>query len=72
MLFHFQIRGEHGWEALGSGVSTTTDALAGAIDDLRSLHGGTLPRGSYEYVEAQGTDPRFGSFRLGEDGELLG
>lgn len=71
MLIHFQIRGEQGWEALGSGMSVDADPLPGAIEDLRSLYGGRLPAGRYRYVEAQGAGSRSGSFELGEDGEIL-
>jgi hypothetical protein len=69
MLFHFQIRGGTGWEALGSGVSDEEGPLPGAIRDLRSLHGGELPEGSYRYVEAQGPHFRSGAFRVGRDGD---
>jgi hypothetical protein len=71
MLIHFQIQGEREWEALGSGESTDGDPLPGAIEDLRSLYGGKLPAGRYRFVEAHGTDARFGTFELLHDGELL-
>jgi hypothetical protein len=71
VLIHFQLRGEHGWESMGSGVSNGEDPLRGAIDDLRSLHEGVLPRGSYRYIEAHGAERHMGSFEFGADGELL-
>jgi hypothetical protein len=71
VLIHFQIRGGKGWEALGSGVSEEEDPLPGAIEDLRSLHGGDLPEGRYRYVEAQGPHFRSGAFRVGRDGRLI-
>jgi hypothetical protein len=72
MLIHFEIRGERHWEALGSGESADgVDSLQGAVDDLRSLHGGDLPAGSYRYIEAQGDDPRWEKFDLGLAGVVL-
>ncbi len=68
MLIHFEIRGERRWEALGSGESGDgVDRLQAAIEDLRSLHGGDLPSGSYRYIVAQGDDPRWGEFDLGPE-----
>jgi hypothetical protein len=69
VLIHFEIRGEARWEPLGSGASTDADnPLQGAIDDLRSLHGGELPIGSYRYIVAYGDDPRWEEFDLGSAG----
>jgi hypothetical protein len=69
MLIHFEIRGERRWEALGSGESADPiDPLQGAINDLRSLHGGVLPAGSYRYIVAHGPDPRWEGFDLGPAG----
>lgn len=70
MLVHFQFRGEQGWESMGSGVSSGEDLLAGAVDDLRTLHGGTLPAGSYRYLEVRGGS-LLGTFELDGEGELL-
>jgi hypothetical protein len=70
MLIHFQFSGEHGWESMGSGVSSGDDLLATAVEDLRSLHGGELPVGSYRYIEA-GRDSQMTAFEIGPDGELL-
>jgi hypothetical protein len=71
MSVHFQIRGAHDWEALGSGVSTDEEPLPGAIGDLRSLYGGTLPRGTYLFIEMQGASSRSGTSRLDGEGKLL-
>jgi hypothetical protein len=69
MLIHFEIRVEGRWEALGSGASTDEDdPLQGAIDDLRSLHGGELQRGSYRYIVAYGDDSRWEEFDLDSAG----
>jgi hypothetical protein len=69
MLIHFELRGERSWEALGSGESSgEVDPLQTAIDDLRSLHGGELPAGSYRYMAAVGEDPRWEEFHLGPSG----
>jgi hypothetical protein len=66
MLIHFEIRGRRRWEAFGSGESAgDVDPLQDAIDDLRSLHGGMLPAGSYRYMAAHGENPRWEEFDLG-------
>jgi hypothetical protein len=72
LLIHFEIRGELGWEALGSGSSNHSgDPLQDAIDDLRSLHGGELPPGSYRYIVAYGADPRWEEFDLDPAGVVV-
>jgi hypothetical protein len=71
VLIHFQIRGARGWEAMGSGAGDDVEPLRGAIEDLRSLHGGVLPAGEYRFFEASGPEPRLGDFELGDDGEML-
>jgi hypothetical protein len=72
MLIHFEIRGEKRWEALGTGESSgDVDPLQDAIDDLRSLHGGKLPTGSYRYMAAIGDDPRWEEFDLGAAGDAV-
>jgi hypothetical protein len=65
VLIHFEICGAERWEALGSGESTgEVDPLQGAVDDLRSLHGGRLPTGTYRWIVAHGEDPRWEGFDL--------
>lgn len=67
MLIHFEIHGELGWEALGSGLTTDgSDAIKSAFADLLTLHGGELPAGTYRYIEARGQDARWRSFDLPE------
>ena len=69
MLIHFEIRGDGRWEALGSGESVDhAHPLQGAVEDLRSLHGGELPTGTYRYIQARGRDARWEEFELGPDG----
>lgn len=71
MIFHFQFSGERGWEAMGSGEGHGHDQLSMALEDLRSLHGGALPTGRYQYIEAVGANARWRAFELGDRGELL-
>lgn len=71
MIFHFEFSGAHGWEAMGSGEGAGADPLPLAIADLRSLHGGLLPPGSYQYIPARG-ETRWVGFELGEAGEVVG
>jgi hypothetical protein len=69
MLFHFQFSGKHGWESMGSGVSSGDDLLATAVEDLRLLHGGKLPAGSYRYIAAR-RGAQMSAFEIDRDGEL--
>jgi hypothetical protein len=69
VLVHFQFHGEQGWESMGSGISSGEDLLAGAVDDLRLLHGGALPPGSYRYLEVRGGS-YLGCFELDCKGAL--
>jgi hypothetical protein len=71
VIFHFQFSGDRGWEAMGSGEGAGDDPLSTAIVDLQSLHGGMLPAGSYQYIQAIGGDARWQGFELGDEGELL-
>jgi hypothetical protein len=68
VIFHFQFSGARGWEAMGAAEGAGDDPLAGAIHDLRALHGGTLPAGSYQYIAASGGDARWSDFELGDEG----
>jgi hypothetical protein len=70
VLVHFQFRGEQGWESMGSGISSEENPLAEAVSDLRSLHGGALPAGSYRYLEVR-SGSHLGTFELDGKGELL-
>lgn len=72
MIFHFEFSGARGWEAMGSGEGLGGEALPMAIADLRSLHGGILPAGRYQYIAAFGGETRWVGFELGEAGEVVG
>ncbi len=72
MIFHFQFNGSTGWEAMGSGEGAGEDPLATALDNLKSLHGGALPAGSYQYIAAAGSEARWRDFELGGEDELAG
>jgi DNA-binding transcriptional ArsR family regulator len=67
-LFHFEYHGKTGWESLGSGRGEDRDPTGSAFEDLRSLHGGEMPTGSYRSIEAIGNDARWQEFELGRDG----
>ena len=54
---------------MGSGISSEDHPLAGAVSDLRSLHGGALPAGSYRYLEVR-SGSHLGTFELDRKGEL--
>ncbi|HVV90827.1 MAG TPA: hypothetical protein VHB53_10060 [Solirubrobacterales bacterium] len=71
MIFHFEFSGARGWEAMGAGTGTGGDPLPKALTDLRSLHGGSLPAGRYQFIAAAGNGARWREFRIGNDGELL-
>jgi hypothetical protein len=71
LIFHFQFSSDRGWEAMGSGEGGGNDPLPAAIQDLRVLHGGSLPAGSYQYIAAIGGEARWHAFELGEEGERI-
>jgi hypothetical protein len=71
VLFHFQFLGQSGWEPMGSGRSSGEDPLLEAVEDLRILHGGELPPGRYQYIEAHTREARLTTFDLGVDGEMV-
>jgi hypothetical protein len=71
VIFHFEFSGDRGWEAMGSGEGAGAEALPLALADLRSLHGGRLPAGRYQYIPAGG-ETRWVGFELGEAGEVVG
>jgi hypothetical protein len=52
VLFHLQFAGPRGWEAFGSGEGSGESAMEKALEDLRALHGGTLPHGTYRLIAA--------------------
>jgi hypothetical protein len=54
VLYHFEFRGVHAWEAFGSGEGSGPEAIALALADLRGLAGGELPAGEYRCIAASG------------------
>jgi hypothetical protein len=70
VLYHFEFRGEMGWEAFGSGEGSGTDPVGAAMADLTAVAGGTLPAGEYRFIAATSGNPRWGSVWLGADGPL--
>ena len=70
MLYHFEFRGEAGWEAVGSGDGAGAEPEVAALLDLMGLAGGCLPEGEYRCIAAISESTRWGSFRLGPGGEI--
>lgn len=70
MLYHFEFRGQAGWEACGSGGGTGDDAVEMAVGDLQGLTFTELPPGEYRCIAATGQDARWIHFELGPDGAL--
>jgi hypothetical protein len=71
MIIHFEFEGGRSWEVMGSGIGDGEDPVGTALADLRSLHGGELPAGTYRYIEARAGDARWEPLELGERGEIL-
>lgn len=71
MIFHFQFDGERGWEALGAGEGIPEDPLGGALDDVRRLCGGSLPEGSYRFIDPKIAGARWEAFELGADEQVI-
>lgn len=71
-IFHFQILGPLGWEAIGAGVGQGEDPLGGALDELRDHFGGELPPGRYQALEAWVSDACWTEFEIAPDGVRLG
>jgi hypothetical protein len=69
-IFHFQVHGEYGWEALGAGLGDGEDPIAAALDELRDFYGGLLPGGEYRVIEARSANALWRTFEL-EDGPAL-
>ena len=70
-IFHFQFRGEVGWEPVGAGEGRGEDALDGAFADLRELSGGSLPAGTYQVIESRSSNALWQTFEVGGDGEIV-
>lgn len=71
MIIHFQFEGERGWEAVGAGEGSTEDPLGGALDDVRRLCGGSLPGGSYRFIDPRLAGARWEDFELDSDGQVV-
>jgi hypothetical protein len=70
VLFHFEIRCQGRWEAIGSGEGGVGDSPTAALADLNALAGGSLPTGSYRAVAAISAATRWEFLRLGPGGEI--
>ena len=70
MLFHFELRCNGRWEAIGSGEGEGKDACLAALADLNGLAGGNLPVGSYRCIAATSAATRWEALRLGAEGEI--
>jgi hypothetical protein len=71
LYFHFQCKGENGWEDMGSGVSSGDNPVSSALADLRVLYGGELPAGSYRCIGTRSGTSRWQTFELDGDGLLV-
>jgi hypothetical protein len=71
VIIHFQVEGEKGWEALGAGEGHSDDPLNGALDDVRRLCGGTLPKGSYRCIDPRVAGTRWQNFELDVEGQVV-
>jgi hypothetical protein len=69
-LYHFEFRGEAGWEAFGSGVGSGVDPTSAAMADLAEIAEGSLPDGEYRCISATSRSPRWESVWLGPDGRI--
>jgi hypothetical protein len=70
VLFHFELRCNGRWEAIGSGEAEGKDACLAALADLNALAGGSLPSGSYRCIAATSAATRWEALRLGAEGEI--
>jgi hypothetical protein len=71
MIIHFQFDGEKGWEALGAGEGNSDDPFDGALDDVRQLCGGSLPKGSYRFIDPRVAGSRWQDFELDASGRVV-
>jgi hypothetical protein len=71
VIIHFQFEGAKGWEALGAGEGTSDDPLDGALDDVRRLCGGSLPKGSYRFINPRAADSLWQDFELDAEGQVI-
>jgi hypothetical protein len=71
VIIHFQFDGVKGWEALGAGEGSADDPLNGALDDIRNLSGGSLPGGSYRFIDPRVAGARWQNFELDAEGQVV-
>jgi hypothetical protein len=71
VIIHFQFDGVKGWEALGAGEGSSDDPLNGALDDVRHLCGGNLPKGSYRFIDPRVAGSRWQAFELDAQGQVV-
>jgi hypothetical protein len=71
VIIHFQFKGERGWEALGAGEGDSENPFDGALDDVRRLCGGSLPGGSYRFIDPRVAGARWQAFELDSDGRIV-
>jgi hypothetical protein len=69
-IFHFQLLGAAGWEAVGAGVGDGEDPVDVALAELRDLCGGHLPAGRWRVIESHSADPRLETFEVDEAGAV--
>jgi hypothetical protein len=72
VIIHFQFDGENGWEALGAGEGSSDDPLNGALDDIKALSGGSLPKGSYRSIDPRVAGASWQNFELDAEGQVVG
>jgi hypothetical protein len=71
VIIHFQFDGEKGWEAVGAGEGHSDNPLDGALDDVRRLCGGSLPKGSYRFIDPRVAGARWQDFELDAKGQVV-
>jgi hypothetical protein len=71
VIIHFQFDGEKGWEALGAGEGSSDDPLDGALNDVRRLCGGNLPKGAYRFIDPRVAGSRWQDFELDSQGQVV-
>jgi hypothetical protein len=71
VIIHFQFEGERGWESVGAGEGSNEDPLGGALDDVRQLCGGSLPGGSYRFIDPRVAGAHWEDFELDSDGQVV-
>jgi hypothetical protein len=70
VLFHFEIRCQGRWEAVGAGEGGARDSCVVALADLNALAGGSLPAGSYRCLAATSAATHWETLLLAADGQI--